>query len=167
MTNPNGANQYQMDPRQKLCWESYINPKSETFGNAYQSAVKAGYSEGYAQSITDENWFTEKLRRLNMLGKAESTLEKTLNYEPVNEEGRIDTALLRTQTDVAKFIAERLGKEHYSSRQEVTGKDGEALNDKEVTEEIKNLAQQLNELKRSNNRTSLSSDGVDTNPLGN
>lgn len=124
MTNPNGSNQYQTDPRQKLCWDLYINPKSETFGNAYQSAIKAGYAEDSAKQITVTTWFLEKTRRLNMLDKAEKTLEKTLQYEPVNEEGRIDTALLRTQTDVAKFIAERLGKEHYSSRQEVTGKDG-------------------------------------------
>lgn len=45
-TNPNGANQYLIDPRQKKCWDLYVNPKSETFGNALQSALKAGYTEG-------------------------------------------------------------------------------------------------------------------------
>ncbi len=126
-TNPNGANQYFLDPRQKLCWDLYINPKSETFGNGMQSAIKAGYEEAYANQITTTEWFKEKTRRLNMLSKAEKVLDTTLELQSINEEGKVDTALLRTQTDVAKFIAERLGKEHYSNRTELTGKDGNAI----------------------------------------
>lgn len=128
VTNPNGANQYILDPRQKLCWESYTNPNSETFGNAKQSAIKAGYEEEYANQITVSEWFIEKLRRLNMLSKAEKVLDKTLSYEPVDEEGRIDTGLLRVQTDVAKHITNTLGKnDGYSTRQELTGANGDAL----------------------------------------
>ncbi len=121
-TNPNGANQYVLDPRQKLCWESYTNPNSKTFGNAYQSAMSAGYEEGYAAQITTVDWFLEKMRRLNMLSKAEKVLDKTLSYEPVNEEGIIDTGLLRVQTDVAKHITSTLGKdEGYSTKTEGNG----------------------------------------------
>lgn len=128
MTNPNGANQYQLDPRQKMCWDLYVNPKSETFGNAYQSAMKAGYEEGYAAQITTAEWFLEKLRRLNMLGKAEKVLDKTLSMEAVDEEGKVKVDLLRVQTDVAKHITSTLGKnEGYSNRQELTGKDGKEL----------------------------------------
>lgn len=128
MTNPNGANQYVLDPRQKLCWELYTSPKSETFGNAYQSAMKAGYEEGYAAQITTAEWFLEKLRRLNMLSKAEKVLDKTLTYEPVNEEGKIDTNLLRVQTDVAKHITNTLGKhEGYTTKVE-TELTGDSLN---------------------------------------
>lgn len=119
ITNPNGANQFQLDPRQKLCWENYVNPQSSTFGNGYQSAIKAGYSEGYSQSITDERWFTEKRRRLNMLEKAEKVLDKTLTYEPVDEKGEIKVDLLRVQTDVAKHLTKTLGKEAYSEKTEV------------------------------------------------
>lgn len=127
-TNPNGSNQYVMDPRQKLCWESYINPKSETFGNGMQSAIKAGYEPLYANQITTTDWFKEKLRRLNMLGKAEKVLDRTLDYEPMSEEGKIDVALVRVQTDVAKHITATLGKdEGYSTRTEQTGKDGKDL----------------------------------------
>ena len=127
-SNPNGANQYTMDVRQKLCWDLYVNPKSETFGNAYQSAQKAGYEESYAAIITTTNWFLEKLRRLNMLSKAEKALDETLSYNPVNKEGKIDPAIGILRLDAAKHITSTLGKdEGYSTRQEVTGKDGGAI----------------------------------------
>ena len=118
-TNPNGANQYQLDPRQKLCWEAYVNPKSETFGNAYQSALKAEYEEAYARTITDSEWFREKVRRLNLVSKAEKVLDETLDLVAVNEEGRTDAALQRTKLDAAKFVAQTLGKDNgYSTRTE-------------------------------------------------
>jgi hypothetical protein len=128
-TNPNGANQFQLDPRQKLCWESYINPKSETFGNALQSALKAGYEETYSTQITATEWFIEKVRRLNMLGKAEKILDKTLEEGYDEQEILIDglpsgkvkrePSLSKIQQDTAKFIAERLGKsEGYNTKTE-------------------------------------------------
>lgn len=119
VTNPNGANQYQLDPRQKLCWESYVNPKSETFGNAYQSALKAGYEEATAAQITSFDWFVEKRRRLNLVSKAEKVLDETLELIAVNEEGKTDAALQRTKLDAAKFVASTLGKDNgYSTRTE-------------------------------------------------
>lgn len=42
-SNPNGSNQYNIDPRQRYMWGLYVDPKSETFGNAYQSAIGVGY----------------------------------------------------------------------------------------------------------------------------
>lgn len=78
-TNPNGANQYLLDPRQNLCWGFYIDPKSETFSNALASAMKAGYPEGTAQNITVTEWFIERTRRMNMLNKAERNLDEFLD----------------------------------------------------------------------------------------
>jgi len=46
------ANQWQSTQKQEdwLCY--YMDPKEkETFGNSYQSALKAGYSESYAKNI--------------------------------------------------------------------------------------------------------------------
>ncbi len=127
-TNPNGANQYNLDPRQRLCWDFYVNPKSETFGNALQSALKSGYEESYSRTITDTEWFCEKVRRLNMLSKAEKVLDRTLDLPAVDEEGKVDVALLRVQTDVSKHLTSTLGKnEGYSTRIESTGKDGKDL----------------------------------------
>lgn len=109
-TNPYGANQFVADPRQKLCWELYVDPRSDTFSNGEQSAIKAGYSVTHAHSITTEPWFRDKVRRMNMLSKAEKSLDKTLDYVVEDAQGKVDTNLLRIQTDVAKHITDRLGK---------------------------------------------------------
>jgi len=144
--NPNGANQYFLDPRQKMCWELYIDPKSKTFGNATQSAIKAGYEPDYADQITTVEWFKGKVRRLNMLNKAEKVLDEVLEtnhvvkkigaFGPVRDPEtkefifEPDPSLLKIKQDTAKFLAERLGKdEGYSSRSELTGKNGEKLFD--------------------------------------
>ena len=140
-TNPNGANQYVMDPRQKECWSLYIDPKSKTFGNATQSAIKAGYTKGTANMITTEDWFKGKLRRLNLLDKAERNLDKIMDL-PLEDKANI-------VLDASKFIAKTLGKdEGYSDRSELTGKDG-----KDITllseEQINTLKEKLiNESKR-------------------
>ncbi len=110
-SNPNNANQYQLDPRQKLCWENYTNPKSETFGNAYQSAMKAGYEEATAAQITTVDWFIEKRRRLNLVSKAEKVLDETLDYIAVNNEGKIDSQVGRLKLDAAKHITSSLGQD--------------------------------------------------------
>lgn len=167
-TNPNGANQYLLDPRQKVCWDTFIDPTSDTFSNAYKSARKAGYTHATALHITTEVWFLEKVRRMNMLGKAERVLDEMLdlpimveaalnryaikaNTEDEDEDGysidpepqaflRTDPALVKIKQDTAKFVAERLGKDDgYSSRNEHTGKNGAPL--VEVDEETKEKSQ--------------------------
>lgn len=128
--NPNGANATQSDPREQICWDLYLKSILDGRENAYASAIEAGYSESSAKNITMRDWFKDRLRRLtrkDMLSKAEKLLDKTLTLEAVNEEGKTDTNLLRIQTDVAKHITNTLGKEAYSTRQEVTGKDGEQI----------------------------------------
>ncbi len=119
-TNPNGSNQYQLDPRQKLCWEYYINPKSETFGNGRQSAMKAGYEEETANQITIAKWFLVKTRRLNMLSKGEKVLDETLEYDPKDADtGKVDIGIARIKLDAAKHVTSTLGKnEGYSTRSE-------------------------------------------------
>jgi len=128
-SNPNGSNQYVFDPRQKMCWELYVDPKSETFGNATQSAVKAGYEWGTANQITTVDWFLGKLRKLNMVSKAERNLDKALdtNYVDIGT-GEIRSDVMRIVMDVSKTVVTTLGKdEGYSTRSELTGKDGEKL----------------------------------------
>lgn len=133
-TNPNGANQYQMDPRQKLCWDYYINPKSPTFSNGLQSALKAGYDEEYSNQITTLPWFLEKVRTLNMLDKAEKVLNDMLEMDEVTVKkvGEVDVIvrepqLTKIKQDTAKFVAERVGKAQYATRTEHTGADGKDL----------------------------------------
>lgn len=144
-TNRYGANQYEMDPRQKLCWEKYIDPKSKTFGNATQSALAAGYEFAYADVITTRPWFAGKVRRLNMVAKAERNLDKALDTDWVDKEKGVQTDVMRIVMDVSKTVVTTLGKdEGYSTRSELTGKNGDAI---EILTEQKELIQKaLDEL---------------------
>lgn len=159
-TNPNGANQYQLDPRQKLCWEYYSNPKSETFANATQSGIKAGYTPEYANDITSAEWFCDKLWILNSVNKSEKIFREILetNHSDL-ETGKVDAGVLRIKADIAKFLASTQGKdEGYATRTEQTGKDGEPLMS-ENNEKVKELMTFLNEQKRLHGSRSEGSDG--------
>ena len=140
-SNPNKANQYILDPRQKTCWEFYVNPNSETFGNATQSGVKAGYTFEYANDITSTEWFCEKLWRLNSVSTAEKTFKKLLDLPIIDEHNRVDSGVARIQADLAKFLASTQGKDAgYSTRQELTGADGKDLMpDSEVVKKSKEM----------------------------
>lgn len=131
-TNPNGANQHQPDPRQASFIAFYLDPESETFANGYQSAIRAGYSDEYAKKMVSmmPEWLSENVKDLMLLQTAEKNLKKGMTEEYFEGEGaerKINAPVFRTVMDVSKFIAERLGKERYSTRQEHTGKDGEDL----------------------------------------
>lgn len=148
-SNPNGANQFMLDPRQLLCWKFYTDIKSETFGNATQSAIKAGYTADYADQITTVEWFKGKVRRMNLLNKSEKVLDEVLDmpvevlrydtstgkkYDGDDEEYETeqyletDPAIIRIKLDAAKFVASTQGKdEGYSTRSEVTGAGGGAI----------------------------------------
>lgn len=130
-TNPNGANGTTSDPREQVMWDFYVEGITNGQENAYAAAIKAGYEEATARQITIRSWFIErkeKLRRKEMLSSAEKVLKKTLEYEPVNEEGKIDNQLLSIQNKTAQFIAETQGKnDGWSKRTELAGPNGEKL----------------------------------------
>lgn len=141
-TNPNGANQYTLDPRQKLCWESYTNPKSETFGNATQSAIKAGYTTGTADTITTTEWFIGKLWRLNSTYTGERKIKELMELPILEKDtAKVDVGIARIQADLAKYLTSTQGKDDgYSTRSEITGKGGEPLfADKETKNTVDNL----------------------------
>lgn len=135
-----------MLPQRQLFKELYTNPESETFGNAYGSAIEAGFSESYAKQITapstDLEWVREIMRDHTRLQKAEKVIDKMLDLEtkqPIvtmtgvlkDEHGEIITKenanLLRVQQDTAKFVAKGMAKQKYSERQELTAEQGENL----------------------------------------
>lgn len=128
-TNPNGANQFQLDPRQKLCWDFYIDPKSETFGNATQSAIKAGYGVAYADIITQADWFGAKLWRLNSVVTGEKKLKELLELDLLNGGDKVDVGIAKIQADIAKLLVTTQGRnEGYSTKTETDIKsDGKAI----------------------------------------
>lgn len=110
-------------PQQKNFILFYNNPQSPTFGNKYQSAIKAGYSHNYAIKIgqADPLWFRDHCRHGQLLEKAENVLDEMLDIVPE------DAKELKIKQDTAKFVASSVGKEIYSTRRELTGKEGKKL----------------------------------------
>jgi len=141
-TNPNGANQYVLDPRQKKCWDLYVSPKSKTFGNATQSAIEAGYEASYADVITMTDWFAGKLWRLNSTFVGERKMKELMELSLKDQDGNIDIGIARIQADLAKYITSTQGKhDGYSTRTETdVTSNGETI----VTREQLELA--VNEL---------------------
>ena len=118
-----------LNPQQRAFKKAYCSPRSPTFGNAYQSALSVGFAEEYATVITAKGtlWMEEIVRDMELLDKAEEALHEALDYDVKNGEEKIDPAVAGIKSKVGMFVAERLGKERYSLRNEVTGEDGEAI----------------------------------------
>lgn len=64
------SNQWQSNPKQQLFLEYYFEPLSNTFGNVFQSAIKAGYKENYARTLTSKRnknmWLQEYARNTQL-----------------------------------------------------------------------------------------------------
>ena len=125
---------------------AYLNSDNpQTFCNITQSAIQAGYSDEYAKNLSANTncpkWYKEFTKqsdylRAEMLQQAEYNLNKTLKDTPQND------TQSKIKTDVSKFVSERLGKQHYSTRQELTSKDGKRLfdiKDKDTNTELNEL----------------------------
>lgn len=112
-----------LNPQQMLFKEAYCNPNSPTFSNALQSGLAAGYSQEYSESIGNQGyvWYSEMLRDLKRLQSAEKVLDEVLT-KPLE-----DPNMINAVTRVAIFVAEGLGKQKYSKRNEHTGPDGKEL----------------------------------------
>lgn len=52
-----------LKPKQKLTIDNWLSPDSETFGNLYRSAIKAGFKHTYALNLTSLKplWLSETL----------------------------------------------------------------------------------------------------------
>lgn len=71
------------DPRQTLFISYYLDPTSSTFSNAYQSAVRANYTNSYALKITElaPKWLVERVEASSMLSKALRNLNRYLEMK--------------------------------------------------------------------------------------
>jgi hypothetical protein len=119
------AGKKNLDDRQIKFLEGYLHPDSNTYTNAYQSAIKAGYEHEYAKTITAQmpEWLSEAISKEQRLLKAEKVFDECLELE-----AGLDSGLLRIKQDTAKFLAETIGKDKgYTKRGELTGKNGQAL----------------------------------------
>lgn len=119
-TNPNKANQHVPDPRQALFISNYFDPKSNTFANGLQSAIKAGYTKEYGLVLVSNmpTWLSESVKDNELIAKAEKNLSKFLDSDYKDP---------RIQADMTKFALERLNKKKYAARKELTDGDGKPL----------------------------------------
>lgn len=129
-SNPNKANGTTSDPREQVCWDLYVKSITKGRENAMQSALKAGYSKDHARNITLQGWFKERLARLkrkDMLSKAERNLDKILDFNMLTEEGKVNTPVATLVANISTTVAKTIGKDFYSDRTEHTGADGKDL----------------------------------------
>ena len=82
----------------------YYMPNSPTYGNALQSALKAGFSETYAKNITikDLDWVEKIL--LEIVGKPEDKANLVAKAKKVLSKS-LDSPDDKLAQDTAKFIA--------------------------------------------------------------
>ena len=127
-----------LDPKQIEFLKNYLNPKSKTFGNAKQSALKVGYSNKYAENLMNvmPQWLGDNMENLTMVKKAEKNLDEFLDLDITNKgitkDGKEiyeydDVGKLRVKADISKFVAERLNKKKWSERRELTDAEGKPL----------------------------------------
>ena len=104
-----------LTPQQIDFLAHYTDPRSETFSNAKQSALKAGYSNEYSDNITGQlpDWLSESLGDSRRLRLAEKRLDQILNLEPVDEEGKVDNSLLANQMKAINLVTKGIGKAKY------------------------------------------------------
>jgi hypothetical protein len=116
------------DPRVALFKQYYTDIKSETFCNIRGSAMRAGFSESYSDNISNNKptWWVEFIesgekRRAEMLDLSESNMRRVLGAIPEDKDAE------KLQIQVSQFVSERVGKEFYSTRTELTDKGGRRL----------------------------------------
>lgn len=125
-----------LTPQQELFLVSYTDPKSPTFGNALQSALKAKYTNSYANNITNllPEWLSENIGDMKLVKKATKNLDMAL--DGLLDEEEKSKAI---QYKATEFALKTLSKEKFSERTELTGKDGKDIIPEILTEEEKKV----------------------------
>lgn len=129
------ANQYQTDPRQTAFLKAYLDPKSDTWSNAKQSALKAGYAPEYADNLMSiyPDWLSDAIGDTKLIQKATRNLDMALDglLDDPEKGGK------PLQLKATEMTLRGLQKTKWSERQEVTGKDGKDLIPEPLSEEEK------------------------------
>lgn len=112
------------NPQQLAFIEYFFNPKSETYSNRTQSGIKAGFDEKYIQNIAtmDVKWFDNAMDLYGdkeFLDEIDEELKKIVKMDCIDNQGVINPSLFKIKQDTLKFLAERLNKNKYSTKQEI------------------------------------------------
>lgn len=76
-----------LTPRQALFCQFYFDHQSPTWGNARQSALKAGFDEAYANRITYDQpqWFSDFLRNNTLIDKIERHFTEIMSMPNITQ----------------------------------------------------------------------------------
>lgn len=126
-------------PRQVEFLKYYTEKTSETYNNAYRSALKAGYSENYASNLTDKglSWLVESVGDNVMLHKAERNINEFLD----------DKEDKKVKADMTKFVASRLNKRKWGEKIEVDAKITGQFSFASLLDEIKQEDEEIKQAK--------------------
>ncbi len=114
-----------LNPQQQKFLEVFLDPNSETWGNYRQSALKAGYSQDYADNISVQmpDWLNDNLGKSRRVIKAEKNLDTALDggLDDPEKGGK------PIQMKATELVLKSHKKSLYSDRTELTGANGESL----------------------------------------
>ena len=105
-------------PQQEEFLKNYLDPKCPNFGNALQSALKAGYAQNTAENITVNmpKWLENALGKSRKVIKAEKNLEMALDgLLDDSEKGKKEI-----QWKASEFTLKHLRKEDYGDKIDLT-----------------------------------------------
>lgn len=128
-----------LTPQQQLFLASYLDPQSETWGNAYKSALEAKYTEEYAKNMIGQmpKWLSENISDSSLTSKALVNLSDALDGYLDQEGGTKTIQWKATETTLKAML-----KEKFASRTELTGANGkELIPDKQSTEKAEQAIQ--------------------------
>ena len=96
------GNQWQATPQQELFMEGWLTPTSQTFGNAYRSALVANYSPHTARLISspslNNKWISEYLKKLDLTSEHIKQLLQSLAIKVDNSRSPDDTRVKALET---------------------------------------------------------------------
>lgn len=102
-----------------------IQEQLDISDNTWDTWIYKDYKD-FRKNLT--SWKKERL-----LKKSEKLSEEILDIDHVDEKGGVDTDILRVKQKESEFVRTTLGKEEgYSTRNELTGKDGKEFEIKTI-----------------------------------
>jgi phage terminase small subunit len=97
-------NQWVGNPKQERFVRLYMDPTSETFGNAFQSAVQAGYKESYSRIIVSKQIGNQWVKQYHDLINLEPEhIVAAIQSEAMNKSGNRGSERLKALEMLAKM----------------------------------------------------------------
>lgn len=123
------------DPQQVQMLANYLDPQSETWGNAKQSAISAGYSEQYADNIMAlmPKWLSETLGQANLVQQSLINLAEALRDD--------DNKTIKW--DATKFSLSRLSAAFKEKKDITTNNEPITTKDDRILEKVTTIEEQL------------------------